>query len=133
MWTEEELMERFRFITVFAKQFGMLLEENSNMPAGYEQNIQWEQVEAAIKQFAKSWRESIESLANTCVREFGPPTGETSTTAQFAQFAMVTFLQNYSKFFELMKRYGRQRPVVAREIVPINVVVQEVRKYARIQ
>ena len=123
---EEELYERFRQLITFTKQYAAVLEDGQQ-----DVSMDWAAVEAIVRAFSKSWREGVEGLASSVQRAF-----EGSSAAmqeEMVRAVLTQLLVVYQKFTELMKKYGRQRQQLMREVIPVNNLLFEVKKYAKMQ
>ena len=127
LFIEEELYERFKQLLSFTKQHQITLQEPT-----IELPVDWPAVEAIVKHFAKTWREGIEGLSTGVGREFEGASG--GMGEEMVRSVLMELLLYYQKFTELLKKYARnQRQGLMRDVVPVNNVVAEIRKYARIQ
>ena len=124
LFVEEELYERFKALVSWTKQHQITLEDPT-----IELPVDWTAVESIVRHFAKTWREGIESLSVGVGREFE---GAGALQAEMVRTVLMELLLYYQKFYELMKKYARQKQSLMRDIIPVSNLLHEARKYAQI-
>ena len=130
LFMEEELYERFRALITFSKQHEIALKD----PTVGELPVDWAAVEGIVRHFNKSWREAIEGLSVSIGREFEGSGGLAGAVVEeLVRSVLLQLVRYYGVFVECMKKYGRQKPQLMRDVLPVQNVMAEVRKYAKIQ
>ena len=130
VFMEEELLERFRALITFSKQHEMALKD----PSMGELPVDWAAVEGIVRHFNKSWREAIEGLSVSIGREFEGSGGLAGAVVEeLVRSVLLQLVRYYGVFVDCMKKYGRQKPQLMRDVMPVQNVMSEVRKYAKIQ
>lgn len=144
LYVEEELSEKFNKLVTFVKSTSAALDdvernrssnpaENSNAAAAV---IDMANLESIVKHFAKYWRDGIESINSSVLKNFGSEAStaeeENKAATEILKRVLVQLVLYYQRFQDIIKNHCRNKPNITKEVVPIPTIMFEIKKYSKV-
>eukprot|EP00753_Platysulcus_tardus_P019193 PLAT7068.2.p1 GENE.PLAT7068.2~~PLAT7068.2.p1 ORF type:complete len:697 (-),score=327.43 PLAT7068.2:62-2080(-) len=122
-YVEEELHLIYGRLVAFVKQTTAAIEAEDDGP---RVEIDTSLVESLVRNFASSWKGGIESIHDSVVANFPDLRDPTDVLTK----VLTQLLLYYTRFQDIIKRSYAKPPPFYRDILPIQTIVHEMKKYS---
>ncbi|KAF1790886.1 Vps52 [Phytophthora cactorum] len=127
-FVEEELMTYYAKLIQFVRQHEQAtLGKGATSTAGSSQQVDTEQIEKIVREFAATWKAGIEKMNGNVMTYFS----NFRNGMEILKQVLTQLLLYYTRFVEIVKRSYQRPPPFNSEIVTTQEILYEIKKYSR--
>jgi hypothetical protein len=121
LFVEEELLHGF------SKMIAFLQQTEAHMAVGGTADVNVQVVESLVREFASSWRQCIEEINRNVLSYFS----NFRNGMEILKQVLTQLLLYYTRFQDVVRKVFRGNPPAFwKDLVPTNVILAEIKKYA---
>ena len=125
-FVEEELLTGFSKMIAFVQQTELHLQQQSGDASGVD-GVNPAVVESLLLDFAANWKSHMEQINRNVLSYFS----NFRNGMEILKHCLTQLLLYYTRFQEILRKiWKKSQPAFTKELVPTNVILTEIKKYA---